>query len=165
MSTTMIKSFAIAVSAVLLAFGADVKFDYQEGEKSEAIVSPEMQQAAAAMLGNGGDALLHAMRLQMAKYDNDMRTRAGRAAWHGKLVSVEHYTNELFAVETWSNEVTGAVWKYRLSYKPPTPKTVQRNIQFTTNGIPRRLAEARARRARELNAGTVVTNIVIEAGK
>ena len=104
-------------------------------------------------------AFLHAMKLNMVKYDMDMRSPAGRRNWHGRLVSEEIYTNELVKVEVYSNEVSGAVWRYRLPFKPVELKKTSRKVTYSTNGIPARLAAARAKRAAEINGGTVVTNV------
>ena len=135
--------------------------DYVEGEKSAELITPEVQAAATAMMGqSNAQAFLHALKLNMVKYDMDMRSQAGRRNWHGKLVSEEIHTNELVKVEVYSNEVSGAVWRYRLPFKPVELKKTSRKVTYSTNGIPARLAAARARRAAELNGGIVTTNIV-----
>lgn len=137
-----------------------VQADYVEGEKSAELITPEVQAAAAAMMGPANaQAFLHAMRLNMVKYDMDMKTQSGRRNWHGRLVSEEIHTNELVKVEVYSNEVSGAVWRYRLPFKPVELKKSSRTVTYSTNGIPARLAAARARRAAQLNGGVVVTNI------
>ena len=84
----------------------------------------------------------------MTKYDRDMKTKSGRLSWHGKLVREEIYTNELCKVEVYSNEVDGAVWRYRLPFRPVLPKK-PRPATLGTNGVPARLAAARARRNAE----------------
>ena len=48
----------------------------------------------------------------------------------------------------------------RLPFKPIQVKPTNRKVSFSTNGIPTRLAAARARRAAQLNGGIVTTNIV-----
>lgn len=138
-----------------------VPADYVEGEKSAELITPEVETAAAAMIGpENARAFLHAMKLNMVKYDMDMKTQSGRRNWHGKLVREEINTNELVKVEVYSNEVSGAVWRYKLPFKPTQPKSTTRKVSYTTNGIPTRLAAARARRAAEINGGIVTTNIV-----
>ena len=138
-----------------------VPADYVEGEKSAELITPEVQAAAAAIMGpQNAQAFLHAMRLNMLKYDADMRSQSGRRAWHGKLVAEEIHTNELVKVEVYSNEVDSTVWRYRLPFKPVQVKPTNRKVSFSTNGIPARLAAARARRAAQLNGGIVTTNIV-----
>lgn len=137
-----------------------VQADYVEGEKSAELITPEVQAAAAAMMGPANaQAFLHALKLNMVKYDMDMMKQQGRRDWHGKLVSEEIHTNELVKVEVYSNEVSGAVWRYRLPFKPVELKKSSRTVTYSTNGIPARLAAARARRAAQLNGGVVVTNI------
>lgn len=138
-----------------------VPADYVEGEKSAELITPEVQAAAAAMMGpQNAQAFLHAMRLNMLKYDADMRSQSGRRAWHGKLIREEIHTNQLVKVEVYSNEVDGTTWRYRLPFKPVQVKPTNRKVSFSTNGIPARLAAARARRAAQLNGGIVTTNIV-----
>lgn len=158
----MNRSFCCVLS-VFLAFGmmADIPADYVEGEKSADLITPEVQAAASAMMGPANaQAFLHAMRLNMVKYDMDMQKQQGRRDWHGRLVSEEIYTNELAKVEVYSNEVSGAVWRYRTSFKPaPMVKTVKGKTTFTTNGLPARLAAILTKRAAEIDAGTVVTNV------
>ena len=89
--------------------------DYVEGEQSTALVTPQIREMAVQMFGRSeGDAVLHAMSLNMTKYDMDMRTPDGRKRWHGTLVGTSvPDTNNWTIVETYSNEVSGAVWKYR----------------------------------------------------
>lgn len=152
--------FLLTLSA-LVAFADEISYDYAEGEKSAVLVTPEIQTAAAAMLGQeAAQQLLHAMRLQMSKYDADMKTQSGRRAWHGKLLHSEVYTNELCAVEVYSNEVDGAVWRYRLPFKPKeTVSSYNARLPRPpmTNGIPAKLAAARLRRYEEQTTTSNVT--------
>ena len=151
----------VLVCALSRIGAAEVPADYVEGEKSAELITPEVQAAATAMMGqSNAQAFLHALKLNMVKYDMDMRSQAGRRNWHGKLVYEEIHTNELVKVEVYSNEVSGAVWRYRLPFKPVELKKTSRKVTYSTNGIPARLAAARARRAAELNGGIVTTNIV-----
>lgn len=144
-----------------VASETEIAADYIEGEKSAELVTPEIQAAASAMLGApAARQLLHAMRLQMSKYDNDMRSKSGRSAWHGKLLRSEVYTNELCAVEVYSNEVDGAIWRYRLPFKPKSTVSSY-NARLPrppmTNGIPAKLAAARQRRYDEQTTTSNVT--------
>lgn len=142
---------------------AEVASDYVEGEKSSDLISPDVGAAAAQMLGGDmADKLLHAVRLQMVKYDRDMQSQSGRSAWHGKLVRSEIYTNELFKVEVYSNEVDGTVWRYRTPFRPLSVKSVNAKLPqpVMTNGIPARLAAARLRRqAEKQTVSNVVENV------
>ena len=151
----------LALFCALVQLGAvEVQADYVEGEKSAELITPEVQAAAAAMMGQqNAQAFLHAMKLNMVKYDMDMRSQTGRRNWHGRLVSEEIHTNELVKVEVYSNEVSGAVWRYRLPFKPVELKKASRKVTYSTNGSPARLAAARAKRAAQLNSGVIVTNI------
>ena len=151
----------LALFCALSQLGAvEVKADYVEGERSAEIITPEVQAAAAAIMGRqNAKSFLHAMKLNMVKYDMDMKSQTGRRNWHGRLVSEEIHTNELVKVEVYSNEVSGAVWRYRMPFKPVELKKTSRKVTYSTNGIPVRLAAARAKRAAQLNGGVIVTNI------
>ena len=155
----MKKTIVLIATALSVALSAEVVYDYAEGEKSAALVTPEIQAAAETMLGtDAARQLLHAMRLQMSKYDNDMQSASGRRAWHGKLLYSEIHTNELCAVEVYSNAVDGAVWRYRQPFKPKAPVSSARySVQPSTNGVPARLARARMKAWRDSQA----TNTVI----
>ncbi len=159
----MKKPIALIVCAVTIAVFAQLKFNYQKGERSTDLIPTEMGSVAKAMLGENADALLHALRLQMSKYDLDMTTRSGRGSWHGKYIGEEIDTNTLEKVEIYSNTVSGAVWRYKMPFSKPSNRPVSSRPKYTfrTNGVPTSLAEARVRAAKELNDGPVVTNIVI----
>lgn len=152
------KIVATIVFALSLVSFGDVVADYVEGEKSTDLVTPQVQEAAA-FLGSDITPMLHALKLQMTKYDMDMKSQSGRKAWHGQYIGEEIYTNELVKVEVYSNEVTGAIWRYKMPFKPVDIKPTTRKVTYSTNGIPTRLAEARARRAAQINGGVIVTNI------
>lgn len=155
----MNRLFLAAVAAAGITM-AEVPADYVEGEKSPALITPEVRAAAAAAMGErNAAAFLHAMSLNMAKYDLDMASQSGRRAWHGRLVREEIHTNELVKVEVYSNAVDGAVWRYRMPFKPLAVMKTARRTTYSTNGIPARLAAARARRAAQIDAGPVVTNV------
>lgn len=152
--------FVVVFCLVGRLFADEIVADYVEGEKSAELITPEVETAATAMMGPANArAFLHAMKLNMVKYDMDMKSQSGRRNWHGRLVSEEIHTNELVKVEVYSNEVSGAVWRYRLPFKPVALKSTSRKTSYATNGIPSRLAAARAARAAQIDAGTVVTNI------
>lgn len=167
-------SLAATIAAIILAAFAAVcvlgettppQADYVDGENSAALVTPEAEAALAALVGPANaTALAHALRINMGLYDADMRNQAGRRHWHGKLVKEEVYTNQLCKIEVWSNEVTGATWRFRTPFKPTQPKQ-PKPPTLGKNGVPARLAAARAKRAAE-NAGPKQTKtIVIEANK
>lgn len=147
------RKIAIAVAAVAMTLHGDVSpnADYVDGESSQMLITPELQQTAAAMFGTNAVALLHAVALQTAKYDLDMKKVEGRRNWHGRLIREEVSTNGLYKVSVYSNELTGAVWRYREGWKPhrganASPKGYP---SYGTNGVPWRLAAARRRRAAE----------------
>lgn len=157
--SVFIATFFVVAFGLLGRCRAEAIADYVAGEDSTALVTPELQQAARQMLGAQADALLHGVELTMRKYDRDMSTQAGRRSWHGQLIREEIYTNELCKVEVYSNELTGAVWRYRLPFRPVTVSRVAGRVSYTTNGIPARLAAARARRAAAIETPVVTTNV------
>ena len=165
------KKFMVAVVAFSAAFANAVEADYREGEKSADLITPKVSMAAAQMLG-GDNALklLHAIRLQMTKYDLDMRSDAGRRNWHGFLIREEIHTNDLLKVEVYSNAVDGAVWRYAIPFKPvDVRKLVEKyNAKLPkppmTNGVPIALAEARMRRFHEKNVASNVTETITVGG-
>lgn len=161
---------SVVVLFCALAFApafAEVAADYVEGEKSAELISPDVGTAAAQMLGGDmAEKLLHAVRLQMVKYDRDMKSQSGRSAWHGKLIRTEIYTNELCKVEVYSNEVDGVVWRYRTPFKPVSVKSVNAKLPrpVMTNGIPAKLAAARLRRQAEIDQGVSNVTVTVKAG-
>lgn len=157
LSTLFITIFALLCRAEESNVSSNA--DYVAGENSQILVTPELQSVARQMLGANGDALLRGVALTMQKYDNDMQTQTGRRGWHGRMMREEVCTNGLYKIEVYSNDVTGAIWRYRMPFRPVTPKTGARKVTYTTNGIPERLAAARAKRAAQLNGEVVTTNI------
>lgn len=157
---------AIVTLSACIVCAEDIQADYTAGEKSASLVSPEVTVAASAILGGGSADLMHALHLQMAKYDRDMLTPAGRRAWHGKLVGEEIYTNELVKVEVYSNELDGVIWRFKTPFKVPRPRAralAETAPVMTTNGVPARLAAARAKRAAEIAAGTQTVTVTVTA--
>lgn len=158
----MNKSFC-CVLFVFLAFGmqAEIPADYIEGEKSSELITPEVETAAAAMMGpENAKSFLHALRLSMQKYDIDMRTQTGRRAWHGQFLREEIHTNDLCKVEVYSNTVDGTVWRYKSKFQPkPMVRKTNLQTRFVEPGLPERLVNILKRRAAEIDQGTVVTNV------
>lgn len=165
------KIITIAALALIPAFAIAVDADYQEGEKSAELITPEVSFAAGQMLGAENAAkLIHAIRLQMTKYDLDMRDPNGRKNWHGKLIREEIHANDLMKVEVYSNSVDGAVWRYAIPFKPVDVRKFVESYNKKlppppmTNGIPVALAEARMRRYAEKNTVSNVTETVTVGG-
>lgn len=163
------KTIETTLATVLLAFcmlanEPSTNADYVAGESSQALLTPELRAMASQMFGANADALLHAIELNMAKYDMDMRTQSGRKNWHGTMIREEVDTNALCKVETYKNEQTGAVWRYKLPYQP-TPASVKTYAppKIGTNGVPEKLAAARAARNAQLEEGTKTVTVEITA--
>ena len=139
----------------------NVPADYVEGEKSAELITPEVETAAAAMMGpENARAFLHALRLSMRKYDIDMRTQTGRRAWHGQFLREEIHTNDLCKVEVYSNTVDGTVWRYKSKFQPkPMVRKTNLQTRYVEPGLPERLVNILKKRAAEIDQGTVVTNV------
>lgn len=159
------KKALIIISCGLAAITtvAEVECDYEDGEQSTVLMTPEVTGAASAMFGQDAAALLHAIRLQMDKYDRDVKTDAGRRSWHGKLIREEIYTNELCKVQVYSNELSGAVWRYKTAFRPREAVTKPKTT-LTTAGVPKGLAAARARRNAERTNDVQTVTIEINVG-
>lgn len=158
--------FGLALAFALYGENVSTNADYVSGENSQVLVTSDMRSLAGQVLGANADAILHAAALTMAKYDSDMKSQSGRRAWHGKMIREEIFTNALCKIETYSNEVTGAIWRYRQPFAPvPMYKQISRKVVYTTNGIPARLAAARVARAAQLNGDVETTNIIHTANQ
>ena len=166
----MIKSvlFAFAIVPAVVMANISTNIDYEAGEKSTALVTPELKALAGKLFGANAEQLLHAVELNMAKYDLDMTTPSGRKSWHGKLH--HEYTNDLYKVEVYTNEITGATWRYRMPFNKKDYASEVRRANsrlpkpVMTNGIPSALARARMKRELEKVSVSNVT-VVIEANK
>lgn len=164
----MKKALILLALATTVAVADEIQADYTEGERSAELITPEIETAAKALLGSDDAAkLLHAVRLQMAKYDHDMRSSSGRREWHGTLLRQEVYTNDLCAIEVYTNKLDGSLWRYKYPFKP-RPTAAEANARRLkqpplVKGIPKKLAEARLKRYQELNTKSNVT-VNVEAG-
>lgn len=106
-------------------------------------------------------------RLVAQLYANDMKTVEGRARWHGAKVS------DTLDV---SNAVRITRFKDGTEFRDPATVKIDAKTRLeaskkrlkytvTTNGVPKALAEARKRRAVEVNAESNVTITVTAGGK
>ena len=84
LAATLAVLFLALFCALIQLWAVEVQADYVEGERSAEIITPEVQAAAAAIMGrHNAKACLHAMKLNMVKYDMDMKSQTGRRNWHG----------------------------------------------------------------------------------
>ena len=155
---------AILLTPVNHVLADELTADYIEGERSADLITPEVHAAAATIMGqDNARAFLHAMRLNMLKYDADMQTQKGRIAWHGRFLREEVSTNEMVKVEVYSNTVDGTIWRYKSPFKPKPMveplSPARRKTTYTTNGLPARLAAVLVKRAAELDAETVTVTV------
>lgn len=96
----------------------------------------------------------------IAEYNRDMKSDSGREKWYGKIEKSIILTNELRRIDIHSS---GAVFTNNgvNAYKIRATE-YQKKTQIPpsmTNGVPKKLAEARARRWREKNT---VSNVTIK---
>lgn len=106
--------------------------------------------------------LLAALDLMEARYNRDNSTRAGRQAWHGRVVHESIDTNTLTKVSIYED---GYVFADPAKVTTPaqSAKAELRQLAVQTNGVPARLAAARLRQQQTANTISNVT-IQIKAG-
>lgn len=96
----------------------------------------------------------------IAEYNRDMKSDSGRVKWYGKINKSIVLTNELRRVDIHSS---GAIftnkWADAYAVKAKAYKKRTQMPTAMTNGVPKKLAEARARRWREKN---MVSNVTIK---
>lgn len=104
--------------------------------------------------------LVSALQLMNRKYHRDVKTAAGRAEWHGKIVKTE-IAEDLTRTTTYEDGTVfvDAPVKARTAGIAQTAR-----ILAQTNGVPARLAAARAKVAAEEGATTVM-NVVVNASR
>lgn len=105
------------------------------------------------------------LKLLEAKYQRDMKTSEGRKFWHGKLVS--HIADPSNVVVITTHE-DGKVFKDAAKVVRPidSVNAANKRLKRTVNkkGVPKRLADARQRRADEVNMGPTNVTVTITAG-
>lgn len=170
MNKFLFVALALVPAFVWAADNVSTNADYVAGEKSPALITPELRAVAGGLFGARAEEILHAVELNMAKYDLDMSKPEGRKSWHGKLHHEEFHTNGLFKIEIYTNELTGATWRYRLPWKKvdAAAQVQKANAALPrpviTNGIPAALAAARLKRSQETSTVSNVT-INVEANR
>ncbi len=107
--------------------------------------------------------LVAALGLLNRKYHRDCENAQGRKAWHGKLKREIVNTNELTKTEIYED---GTSFTYKHKNITPAQAVANRNkrIMLSTNGVPARIAAARAKRMREIETTNTV-NQVLKAGE
>jgi len=105
------------------------------------------------------------VKLLEAKYQRDMKTSEGRKFWHGKLVS--HITDPSNVVVITTHE-DGKVFKDAAKVVRPIDNVnaANKRLKRTVDkkGVPKKLADARQRRADEVNMGPTNVTVTITAG-
>ena len=105
------------------------------------------------------------VKLLEAKYQRDMKTSEGRKFWHGKLVSNIADPSNVVVITTHED---GKVFKDAAKVVRPidSVNAANKRLKRTVNkkGVPKRLADARQRRADEVNMGPTNVTVTITAG-
>lgn len=105
------------------------------------------------------------LKLLEAKYQRDMKTSEGRKFWHGKLVS--HIADPSNVVVITTHE-DGKVFKDAAKVVRPidSVNAANKRLKRTVDkkGVPKKLADARQRRADEINMGPTNVTVTITAG-
>ena len=105
------------------------------------------------------------VKLLEAKYQRDMKTSEGRKFWHGKLVS--HIADPSNVVVITTHE-DGKVFKDAAKVVRPidSVNAANKRLKRTVDkkGVPKKLADARQRRADEVNMGPTNVTVTITAG-
>lgn len=110
--------------------------------------------------------LVAALGLLNRRYRRDIKTPAGRRAWHGAEVGQALLTNDagrIFMRRTYADGFTYDDAARRLTVQQIASNAVRRvQSQLPTNGVSPRVASLRAQSA--ANAGTTVTNVTVTVG-
>ena len=105
------------------------------------------------------------VKLLEAKYQRDMNTSEGRKFWHGKLVSHVADPSNVVIITTYED---GRIFKDPAKTVRPIDSVNGANskLKRTVNrkGVPEKLADARQRRADELDMGVTNVTVTITAG-
>ena len=104
-----------------------------------------------------------ALGLLNRKYHREVERAEGRRAWHGRLVSEIVNTNSMEKVEVYED---GSRFTFPFVLKDTPAAISNRNAQMKVTmarGVPKALAEARARRQEE-KATTNIVNVVAGPG-
>lgn len=105
------------------------------------------------------------VKLLEAKYQRDMKTSEGRKFWHGKLVSNIADPSNVVVITTHED---GKVFKDAAKVVRPidSVNAANKRLKRTVNkkGVPKKLADARQRRADEVNMGPTNVTVTITAG-
>lgn len=105
------------------------------------------------------------VKLLEAKYQRDMKTSEGRKFWHGKLVSNIADPSNVVVITTHED---GKVFQDAAKVVRPidSVNAANKRLKRTVNkkGVPKKLADARQRRADEVNMGPTNVTVTITAG-
>ena len=121
--------------------------------------------AAIAIADTNTTENIDVVKLLEAKYQRDMNTSEGRKFWHGKLVSHVADPSNVVVITTHED---GKVFKDKAKTVRPidSVNAANKRLKRTVNkqGVPAKLAEARQRRADELDMGVTNITVTITAG-
>ncbi len=111
---------------------------------------PSAQTIAAQSGGAQTNELTQALALLVRMYSNEMNSAQGRIRWHGKVERQETVTNETGEVVAMKS-VYADGYEHTVEASRPNPRNksavtaVESMPAYVTNGVPARLAAARAR--------------------
>lgn len=121
--------------------------------------------AAIAIAETNTTENIDVVKLLEAKYQRDMNTSEGRKFWHGKLVSHVADPSNVVVITTHED---GKVFKDPAKTVRPidSVNAANKRLKRTVNrkGVPEKLADARQRRADELDMGVTNVTVTITAG-
>ena len=105
------------------------------------------------------------VKLLEAKYQRDMKTSEGRKFWHGKLVSSIADPSNVVVI---TKHEDGKVFKDAAKVVRPidSVNAANKRLKRTVDkkSVPKKLADARQRRADEVNMGPTNVTVTITAG-
>lgn len=151
---------AVALAATA-AFGG--LFDNVKSNLTDKVEAAQGKLLSLSASSTSGVSDAQLLELMHRVYAEEIKTEAGRVRWWGKLVNQIVDTNALVKVNVYANgNATTNAW--RIVTALDSVKASAARYSVTTNGIPAKLAAARAKRAAILNGGVTETNIVTEVG-
>ena len=156
---TMTKAAIAAACAVLLTFG--IVADGTTPGSNDVVAVTQMADGTPNTWTLAD--LQAALGLLNRKYHREVERAEGRRAWHGRLVSEIVDTNLLQKVEVYED---GSRFTFPFVPKDTPAAISNRNAQLKVTmakGVPKSLAEARARRQME-KATTNIVNLVTGPG-
>ncbi len=96
-------------------------------------------------------------------YANDMKTKAGRSKWHGKVVRTVVDTNT-WTKATYFEDGTVFTDKAKVTTAITAAQAARAKVMLSTNNVPAKLAQARRKLAAEAGITNTV-NLILKSGE